>query len=158
MGGRSARPASDPVQTQSVPQVSPQEARAEDVRAFAVELARLSFNTRCRNVAVLDVRGLSPVTDFMVVATGTSPRQMRTVVDEAEELAASKGYSAITRSGYEGESWILVDFVDVVVHVLSDESRVYYDLDNLWGDAKRVDWQAGMPAASATTQAQPIGG
>ena len=122
-----------------------QEERADAVREFAIEVARLAANTRCRNVVLLDVRDVSPVTDYMIVATGTSPRQMRTVVDESEELGGPKGFTPIARSGYEGESWILLDFVDVVIHVQSDDARVYYDLDNLWGDARRVDWQAGMP-------------
>ena len=130
-----------------------QEQRADAVRDFAVEVARLAATTRCRHVVLLDVRNIAPVTDYMVVATGTSPRQMRAVVDEAEELGGPKGFTPIARAGYEGESWILCDFVDILIHVQSDEARVYYDLDNLWGDARRVDWQTGMPEpqpASAT--------
>lgn len=115
--------------------------RAEAARKFAIEAARLAANTRCHNVVVLDVRGLSPVTDYFVLATGTSPRQMRTVVDEASEFGETRGFAPYLKSGYEGESWILVDFIDVVLHVFNQESRQYYDLDNLWGDARKVDWQ-----------------
>jgi ribosome-associated protein len=66
---------------------------------------------------------------------------MRTVAEEIEELGLPRNWSAISRSGYEGESWILLDFVDVVVHVFSGDARLFYDLDNLWGDAKRVEWK-----------------
>src|SRR5438128_9130309 len=118
------------------------EKRAQAARSFAIEAARLAANTRASDVVVLDVSRLSPVTDFFVIATGTSARQMRTVCDEVAELGKPKNFKALSTSGYEGESWILVDFIDVVVHVFSDEARSYYDLAGLWGDAPRVEWNA----------------
>lgn len=90
---------------------------------------------------VLDVRGISQVTDFFVIATGTTPRQMRSVCDDIEELGRPKGFESLSRSGYEGENWILADFVDVVVHLFNQDARQYYDLDNLWGDARTVPWK-----------------
>jgi len=117
--------------------------RVQAARSLAVALARLAADTRCQDVVVLDVRNLSPVTDFYVIATGTSARQMRTAVEDVEELAASRGYPALSRSGYEGETWMLLDLVDVVVHVFSDAARQFYDLDNLWGDARKVPWREG---------------
>jgi len=109
----------------------------------------MAANTRCHNVVLLDVRGISPVTDYFVLATGTSPRQMRSVCEDIEEMGLPHNYRALTRSGYEGENWILVDFFDVVVHVFNPDARQYYDLDGLWGDAKRIDWQ---PEAAAATE------
>jgi ribosome-associated protein len=108
---------------------------------FAVAAAKMAADTRCSNVVVLDVSAVSPVTDYLVIATGTSARQMRSVCDDIEELGEPMGYKALTRAGYEGENWILVDFVTVVVHIFSTEARSYYDLDNLWGDGKKIDWQ-----------------
>src|SRR6185503_4678860 len=67
-----------------------QEARLGQSRQFAIECARLVANTRCHNVVVLDVSGLSPVTDFFVLATGTSARQMKTVMEDVEELAEQR--------------------------------------------------------------------
>ena len=122
--------------------------RTEAAKAFAIEAARLAANTRCHDVNVLDVRGLCPVADFFVIASGTSPRQMRTVVDELRELGEAKNFSPLARSGYEGESWMLLDCVDVLVHVFSDMARHYYDLDGLWGDAKRVTWQEAAAASA----------
>jgi ribosome-associated protein len=115
--------------------------RVEAARTFALEAARLAANTRCHDVVVLDMRAISPVADYFVIASGTSPRQMRTVCDQIEELGAPKGYAPLARSGYEGEQWMLYDFVDVIVHVFNDESRRFYDLENLWGDAKRLEWR-----------------
>src|SRR3954465_4225998 len=105
--------------------------RTEAAKAFAVEAARLAANTRCHDVTVLDVRGICPVADFFVIATGTSPRQMRTVIEELQELGDAKNFSPMARSGYEGETWMLLDCVDVLVHVFSDMGRLYYDLDGL---------------------------
>ncbi len=86
--------------------------------------------------------GLSPITDFMVIGTGTSPRQMRAVCDQLEEIAEPQGHLKISRNGDDSSQWIVIDFVDVVCHVFSTEARMFYDLDNLWGDAKRIDWEA----------------
>ena len=96
---------------------------------------------------VLDVDGLSPVCDYFVIATGTSPRQMRTVADDVLEFAATQGFAPLNESGLEGETWLLVDCVDVIIHLFSEEARHYYDLDNLWGDAKRVEWEEGPKKA-----------
>jgi ribosome-associated protein len=109
-------------------------------RQFAIDAAKLAANTRCHNVVLLDVRGISPVTDYMVLASGTSGRQMRSVCDELAEWAQEQHSTrALNADGLEGESWMLIDFVDVVVHVFNDEARQFYDLDSLWGDAQRID-------------------
>ena len=126
---------------------SPDQTRLETARRFAVQSARLAANTNCQNVVVLDVSGLSPVTDFMVVATGTSPRQMKTVCDEVEEAGEGQNFKTYSRVGDDSSSWTCIDFVDVVLHVFSQDARSYYDLDGLWGDAKPVEWrEAGVPS------------
>ena len=149
---RSAQPEVTITSTTSVSQVAD---RAQASRQFAIDTARLAANTRCHNVVVLDVRGLSPVTDYYVIATGTSARQMRTVMEDLEELGVARGYAPISRSGYEGETWLLCDMVDVVVHVFNQDARMFYDLDNLWGDAHRIDWKpAGADQAAVLPQAE----
>jgi len=118
-------------------------------RALAVTMARTCAENRCRDVTVLDLRKLSPVTDFFVLATGTSARQMRAVsertIDAGEELGQRPfGVEGDeTMEGTEASRWILVDYVDVIVHVFTPQSRGYYDLELLWGDAPRVDWRKG---------------
>ena len=126
---------------------APEQARLDAARRFAVQAARLAANTNCQNVAVLDVSGVSPVTDFLVVATGTSPRQMQTVCDEAEEVGEAQDFKAFSRVGDDSSSWTCIDFVHVVLHVFSHDARSYYDLDGLWGDARPVEWrEEGAPA------------
>lgn len=125
----------------SVPKAASSKTAATDARRFAIGLARLAADTRCHSVVVLDVAGLSPVCDYFVIASGTSARQMGTVIQDAMELAAKHDYPSISSTGRDGASWALVDFVDVVFHVFTDEARRFYDLDNLWGDARRVEWK-----------------
>jgi len=115
--------------------------RLQAAKQFAIQSARLAANTRCTNVVVLDVNGISPVTDFLVLATGTSPRQMKTVCDDLEEMAEGRSERPLSRVGDDSSSWTCIDFVDVVVHVFSADARGYYNLDGLWGDATPVAWQ-----------------
>ena len=140
---------------QARPAQQSEAARLAEARQFAVEVARLMANTRCHNVVVLDVSGLSPVTDFFVLGTGTSARQMKTVMEDVQELAEQRRVGCLGRSGYEGETWMLCDMVDVLVHVFSQEGRMFYDLDSLWGDARKVEWKepGQEPAAIAPTSA-----
>lgn len=114
--------------------------------------AELAANTRCDNVVVFDLRGRSPVTEFFVIATGTSPRQMRTVVDELQDLGKKMGFAAWQTNGYESARWIVLDCVNVVAHVFDADSRDFYDLDLLWGDAPRINWrkELGLPEEAET--------
>ena len=105
---------------------------------FAIAAGRIAADRHCTDIVVLNLRGLSPVTDYFVIATGTSNRQMRTIADEITEAAQSHGFSLFGRAGYEQARWILLDFVDVVVHVFDPQYREYYDLELLWGDASRL--------------------
>jgi ribosome-associated protein len=66
---------------------------------------------------------------------------MKSVCDEAGELGDTRDYRPLSQCGTDGDQWMLIDFVDVVLHVFNQESRMFYDLDGLWGDAKRVEWK-----------------
>jgi len=109
-------------------------------KAFAVTAARIAAERHCSDIVVLDLKGISPATDYFLIVTGTSDRQMRTVADEICEAAKSKESRLFGRAGYEQARWILLDFVDVVVHIFDQPYRDYYDLELLWGDAKRIDY------------------
>ncbi len=116
---------------------------------FATALARLAADTRCRDVVLLDVRRRSPVTKFFLIVTGVSARQMRTACDEFSEMGLQNGYGPWRTSGYETAKWILIDFVDVVVHIFDEPSRRFYDLELLWGDCPKVPWSRETDAAEA---------
>lgn len=125
---------------------------------FALAAAEMAANTRCRNVVVLDLRGKSPVTEFFVIATGTSPTQMRTVVDEMADLGKRRNFNAWKKNGYDSAKWIVLDFVQVVAHVFDAESREFYDLELLWGDSPRIDWRAelGLPPATDEEELESV--
>lgn len=108
-------------------------------REIAIDIARLMADTKCSNVRVLDLRGVSPVCDYFVIGTGTSARQMRTVTEEVGEMAEERGMAAFGKPG-TGENWIALDLIHIVVHVFSIEGRQYYDLDNLFEGAD-VEWK-----------------
>ncbi len=107
-------------------------------KKFAVAAAKIAAERNCTDIVVLDLKGISQITDYFVIATGTSDRQRRTVADEISEAGRELGFQRFGRAGYEQARWILLDFVDVVVHVFDEEYRQYYDLELLWGDAKKV--------------------
>ena len=110
----------------------------KEPRAFALAAAKLAAGRHCSDIVVLNLKGISPATDYFVIATGTSDRQMRTVSDEICETAKKQGLQRFGRAGYEQARWILLDFVDVVIHIFDSEYRGYYDLELLWGDAEKL--------------------
>ncbi len=107
-------------------------------KALALTAAKLAAERHCTNIVVLDLTGISPATDYFVIATGTSNRQMRSVADEICQAARDQGQQRFGRAGYDQARWILLDFVDVVIHIFDAEFRDYYDLELLWGDAERL--------------------
>lgn len=109
---------------------------------FATHAARLLTDNRCEDATLLEVRAISEVTDYILIATGSSERQMAATVDELKELARQEGHSVYGRDNTTASGWLVVDFVDVVIHMFSPEQRIYYDIESLWGDAKRIDWRA----------------
>ena len=108
-------------------------------KKFALKAAKIAAESHCSDIVVLDLTGISPATDFYVIATGTSDRQMRAVSDEISQAARELDQQRFGRAGYEKARWILLDYVNVVVHLFDSEYRDYYDLELLWGDAKRLN-------------------
>ena len=88
-------------------------------------------------MTVLDVRGLTSYADYFVVMTADSDRQASAIADHVEDTMKKAGVSKVSAEGYETGRWILVDYGDVVAHVMNKESRGFYDLEGLWADAPR---------------------
>ena len=112
----------------------------DDAKAMAIEMARLLADDKCERIVVLQVAGLSPVTDYIVIASGTSDRQMNAVLDHAMELADQSGMSAVRQARDENSTWLLADFVDVVLHIFEPNTRAHYDVESLYPDAPEVAW------------------
>jgi ribosome-associated protein len=107
-------------------------------KAIAIASAKLAGERHCTDIVILDLRKVAEMTDYFVILTGTSDRQMRSVADEITDIAKRQGLSLFGRAGYEQGRWVLLDFIDVVVHIFDAKSREYYDLELLWGDAKKL--------------------
>ena len=117
-------------------------------RTVAIELARLALDRHCTDIVVLDLRRLSPVTDFFVIATGTSSRQMSSLAREMADTAVQWDHPAFSIGGLPQATWVLIDFIDLVVHLFDSEHRSYYDLEMLWGDAPKTRWKKPRPKRS----------
>jgi ribosome-associated protein len=123
-------PVSEPVVAKALP---PDEGQ---VRALAAVAA--GADKKAENPVVLDVRGLSGVADYFVVLSADSDRQAAAVADAVDERLGAMGAHRLGAEGRSGGGWVLLDFGDVVVHVMSPEARGFYDLEGLWADAPRV--------------------
>jgi ribosome-associated protein len=111
----------------------------EDSRRTAVMAARAALEKKAEEVVVLDLRGVSGYTDFLVIGSGQSDRQIESISESVEKELKSQGHRVVGTEGQRGGRWVLLDFGDVVVHVFHQEERGHYDLEGLWADAPRVE-------------------
>ncbi|MEM6315146.1 MAG: ribosome silencing factor [Planctomycetota bacterium] len=122
-----------------------QQQQLDEARSFAIAAANAMKDDRCSNVRVLEVAGLTSICDFLVLGTGTSERQIRTVIKSLFEVAEELGFDHMgghrRDSAGQSSNWAALDFVDVVAHVFDQDAREFYDLDNLYGDAREVAWE-----------------
>lgn len=113
----------------------------------SIEIARLcakyADDKKAGDIQLLDLRGLSPVTDFFVICTATSNPHLRAVRDEiVEQMRDEQGQKPMFSDGTHESQWLIVNYPNVLVHILSPEKREYYALEQLWGDAPRLEWQS----------------
>jgi ribosome-associated protein len=111
----------------------------------ALERACLAAKTATDNkgtdVKVLDLRNLTPLFDYFVISTAASRRQVHTIVEETDAALRAVGDERLSVTGYESSKWVVQDYGDVVVHVFDTDTRGYYNLEELWGDAEVIDWE-----------------
>ena len=128
--------------------------RAADAQALppsrdvAIAAARAAADKQATDIVVLDVHEIIVITDFFVICSAASRRQIRTVIDAIEDSLRELGVKPMRREGEQEGGWWLLDYFDVVVHVFGEEERAYYELERLWSDAPRVEWQVSDAAAS----------
>jgi ribosome-associated protein len=108
--------------------------------AFAIEAARTLADDKCTEVTLLDVRGVYQECDYILIGTGTSDRQMRSSGDDVARLGQAMGFKVMRREADERTTWLLLDFVELMVHLFEPNTRAHYDLEMLWGDAPRIEW------------------
>ena len=103
--------------------------------------AKVAAENKGQAVLVLDMRSCTPLFDYFVIATGTSRRQIHTLAEEIDSALAAEGDQRLGIEGYEASKWIVQDYGDIVIHVFDPDTRDYYKLEELWSDARRVDWE-----------------
>ena len=101
--------------------------------------AEAAVSKKAVDLVALDLRSLDGVADYFLICTGTSEPQVKAIAEEVEDQLRARGARPWHVEGREGRRWVLLDFVDVVVHVFHEKTREYYLLERLWGDARRVD-------------------
>ncbi len=125
------------------PPRTPRHDGSEDtaIRTFAIEAARLCSDRHAEDVRLLDVRGLSSLTDYIIIASGTSDRQLEAIARELDDLAREAGMSRVGRDGDGQVRWVVRDYLDIVIHLFEPEMRAFYDIEMMWGDGEPVSWQ-----------------
>ena len=98
---------------------------------------------------VLDLRGISTFTDFFVICSATSEPHLKAIAGEIEtRLREEHGIRAVAIDGFPASQWIVLDYLQVVVHVFHQDKRAFYSLEDLWGDAPRIEWEKVASASS----------
>jgi ribosome-associated protein len=119
-----------------------------DSRDLARLAAQAAASKQGQDIAILDVSELISITDYFVIVSGTNERQLATIAEEVTRALKPEGARPARREGESGTRWLLLDFVDFVVHVFHEEEREYYRLENLWRDAPVVDWEEQAEVSS----------
>jgi ribosome-associated protein len=110
-----------------------------DAKKLALECRELADNRKAEDIAVLDVADVSSIADYFVIASGTSEPHLRAISDEiTEKLREDHGLRPRAVDGTLQAGWLVLDYFDVIVHVMRADVRQHYDLEGLWGDAPRV--------------------
>ena len=120
---------------------------------LVLEAAKAASGKKAEDIVILDVSQQLVITDHFLIASGNTERQVRTIADEVERvLLADRRVKPFRREGRQEARWVLLDYVDFVVHVFHKEDREYYDLERLWSDAPVVafeeEWDGDGPAAA----------
>ena len=108
-------------------------------REVALAAANAAASKQAEDIVVLDVHEIIVITDYFVICSAGTQRQIKTVIEAVEEALRGLGVKPIRREGEAEAGWWLLDYVDVVVHVFGEEERAYYDLERLWRDAPRLE-------------------
>jgi ribosome-associated protein len=117
--------------------------RPDAARELACRCAEVAEDNKARDIVVMDMRKITQLYDYFVLVTGVSRRQLHALAEEIDDAMRVLGEERQGIEGYEAGKWIVQDYGNVVVHCFDQPTRDYYDLENLWADAPRIDWRRG---------------
>ncbi|MDD5448080.1 MAG: ribosome silencing factor [Actinomycetota bacterium] len=108
---------------------------------YAVDAARAADEKKALDIRIMDMREALGITDYFVITSGKTQRQTRRIQERIEEKLGEKGLHPVSREGERDGRWIILDYMDFVVHVFLDEARSFYNLEHLWQDVPFVEWR-----------------
>ena len=108
-------------------------------KEIAHKIAAAACDKKAKDILLLNMENISPVTDYFIIASGSNRNQVQTMADNVEEVLGRAGYEPRQLEGYGTATWILMDYNDIIVHIFSEEDRLFYDLERIWRDGKNVD-------------------
>jgi len=108
-------------------------------KLFAKKIADLVFNKKGYDVKIIDLQNIASFADFFVICSADSDTQVKAIADEIDKTLRDEGIRCWHKEGYTALTWILLDYVDVVVHIFKKESREFYNIEKLWGDAPSIE-------------------
>ena len=105
-----------------------------------VKLAKAALeDKKAQNVKIIDIRNVSVLADYFIIADGSNPNQVHAMADSVEETLGKAGYACRQIEGYGTGGWILMDYGDIIVHAFNREDRLFYDLERIWRDGKFLE-------------------
>ena len=114
--------------------------------SLAQACCRYADEKQASDLLILDLRGLSQLCDYFVLCSGNSLPHLKAIRDQIiADLSVNDGIRANHRDGVAESQWMVLDFIDVIVHIFHKDLRGHYALEDLWADAPRIDWQTGEP-------------
>ncbi|MCG3135143.1 MAG: Ribosomal silencing factor RsfS [Planctomycetes bacterium] len=124
-------------------------------RKLAAAIARLADEKQGERVVIMDVAQAIQVADYFVVAEGQNRKHLHVIAEHVARELKKEGIYRMGGSSMDDESWVLLDYGPVVLHAMSAKARAFYDLENLWGDCKRVPWRRSRKRAAAPEAVRP---
>ena len=114
---------------------------ATDSKTKSLLCLKAAVEKKAQDPVLLELKGISSITDYFLLCSGRSDRQVQAIAQGIEEAIKKMGIRPLGQEGIEGGRWILLDYADVVVHIFLDPVRKFYDLEGLWMDAQRIELQ-----------------
>ncbi len=112
----------------------------------AKEMTKLAIKAledkKANDIRIIDIQNISVIADYFIITSGSNKNQVQAMVDNVSETLGRAGYEPRQVEGYATASWILMDYNDIIVHIFSEEDRLFYDLERIWRDGKQIDISA----------------